>query len=91
MADALKDCSKRNQIVLDPFVGSGTTVIAAEKTGRRAYALELDPIYCDTVIRRWEAYTDKYAIHAETGYCFEEREELSLSKSDTGESEPPSG
>ncbi len=82
VADALKDCSKRNQIVLDPFVGSGTTMIAAEKTGRQAYVLELDPIYCDTAIRRWEAYTGKHAVHVDTGYCFEEREELGLSTSD---------
>jgi DNA modification methylase len=89
VADALKDCSKRNQIVLDPFVGSGTTVIAAEKTGRRAYVLELDPIYCDTVIRRWEAFTGKHAVQVETGYCFEEREELSLSTSDAEGPELP--
>ena len=75
--------------MLDPFVGSGTTVIAAEKTGRRAYALELDPIYCDTVIRRWEAYSGKHAVHVETGYCFEEREELSLSTSDAEGPELP--
>ena len=89
VADALKDCSKRNQIVLDPFVGSGTTVIAAEKTGRQAYVLELDPIYCDTAIRRWEAYTGKHAVHVDTGYCFEEREELGLSTSDAEGPELP--
>ena len=52
IADAIKDCSKRRGIVLDPFVGAGTTIIAAEKTGRRAYAMELDPRYVDTAIRR---------------------------------------
>ena len=52
VADAIKDCSKRNGIVLDCFAGSGTTVIAAEKTGRRGYAMEIDPRYVDTDIRR---------------------------------------
>lgn len=80
VADALKDCSKRRQIVLDPFAGSGTTVIAAEKTGRRAYVLELDPLYCDTIIRRWQAFTGKPALHADTGRCFEEMEELRMAE-----------
>ena len=53
IADAIRDCSRRRQLVLDPFAGSGTTLIAAEKTGRRARVLELDPLYCDTIIRRW--------------------------------------
>ena len=50
----MKDCSRRNDIVLDPFVGSGTTVLAAERTGRRAYAMEIDPHYCDVTVRRWQ-------------------------------------
>jgi hypothetical protein len=58
VADAIRDCSRRRQIVLDPFAGSDTTVIAAEKTGRRARVLELDPIYCDTIIRRWAAFKE---------------------------------
>ena len=56
IADAIKDVSSRGGIVLDPFGGSGSTLIAAQKTGRRAYLCELDPIYCDRIIRRWEAY-----------------------------------
>ena len=56
IADALKDVSGRGDIVLDLFGGSGSTLIAAQKTGRRAYICELDPIYCDRIIRRWEAY-----------------------------------
>ncbi len=79
VADALRDCSKRNQIVLDPFAGSGTTVIAAEKTGRRAHVLELDPLYCDTIIRRWQTVTGKCAEHVESGQSFEELEEIRLS------------
>ena len=80
VADAIRDCSKRKQIVLDPFAGSGTTLIAAEKTGRRAYLLELDPLYCDTIIRRWQAFTGKRALHADTGRCFEEVEELRMAE-----------
>ncbi len=56
IADAIKDVSGRNDIVLDLFGGSGSSLIAADKTGRRAFLCELDPIYCDTIIARWEAY-----------------------------------
>lgn len=56
IADAIKDVSGRGDIVLDLFGGSGSSLIAAEKTGRRAYLCELDPVYCDRIIRRWEAY-----------------------------------
>lgn len=70
VADAIKDCSKRRQIVLDPFGGSGTTLIAAEQTGRRARLLELDPHYCDTIIRRWQRLTGKHAQHAASGKRF---------------------
>ena len=71
VADAIKDCSKRRSIVLDPFGGSGTTLIAAEETGRRARLLELDPIYCDTIIRRWQRLTGRHARHAVSGKRFE--------------------
>ncbi len=72
VADAILDCSRRGGIVLDAFAGSGTTVIAAERTGRRAYALEIDPVYVETAIRRWEDYTGDHAVHAETGLTLEE-------------------
>jgi DNA modification methylase len=62
VADAIKDCSKRNSLVLDPFAGSGTILIAAERTGRRARALEIDPNYVDVAIRRWEHYSGKSAV-----------------------------
>lgn len=71
VVDALKDCSKRRGLVLDPFGGSGTTLIAAEKTGRRARLLELDPLYCDLIVRRWQAFTGKAATLAGTGESFE--------------------
>jgi DNA modification methylase len=56
IADAIKDVSSRNGIVLDLFGGSGSTLIAAQKTGRRAFLCELDPVYCDRIICRWEIY-----------------------------------
>ncbi len=72
VADAILDCSKRGGIVLDSFAGSGTTLIAAERTGRRAYALEIDPVYVETAILRWQDYTGDHAVHAETGLTLEE-------------------
>jgi DNA modification methylase len=71
VADAIKDCSKRNGLILDPFLGSGTTVLAAEVTGRRAAGLELDPRYVDCAIRRWQQRTGKAAVLAATGETFE--------------------
>lgn len=71
VADAIQDCSKRNGLVLDPFLGSGTTVIAAEVTGRRAAGLELDPRYVDCVIRRWQQSTGNAAVLAASGETFE--------------------
>jgi DNA modification methylase len=75
IADAIRDCSEIAGIVLDCFGGSGTTIIAAEKTKRRAYAMELDPRYVDTSIRRWQAFTGKDAILAATGRTFAQEQE----------------
>ena len=72
VADAIKDCSKRGGIVLDAFGGSGTTIIAAEKTGRRGYALELDPRYVDVAIERWQRLTGEDAVHVNSGFTFSE-------------------
>jgi len=72
IADAILDCSARGDIVLDGFLGSGTTVIAAERTGRRCYGLELDPGYVDTIIRRWQALTGGSARHAASGRSFDD-------------------
>lgn len=74
VADALRDCSRRGDIVLDQFGGSGTTLIAAEKVGRLARLIEFDPLYCDTIIRRWQMVTGKKAQHASTGEWFEDVE-----------------
>jgi DNA modification methylase len=72
VADAIRDCSRRGEIVLDLFGGSGTTLIAAETCGRQARLLEYDPIYCDTTLRRWEAYTGKQATLDGDGRVFED-------------------
>lgn len=71
VADTLLDASERGDLVLDPFLGSGTTVIAAEKTGRIGMGIELDPHYVDTAVRRWQRLTGKAAVHAITGQSFE--------------------
>jgi len=72
IADAIRDCSRRGEIVLDGFGGSGSTLIAAEKTGRSARLVEYDPIYCDTIVRRWEMLTGKRATLAASGARFED-------------------
>lgn len=72
VADAMRDCSRRGGIVLDPFCGSGTTILAAEHTGRRARCIEIDPLYVDVAIERWQAKTRQQAIHLETGLTFDE-------------------
>jgi DNA modification methylase len=81
VADAIKDCSRHGGLVLDPFCGSGTTLIAAERTGRKAHALEIDPTYVDVAVRRWQAYTGKSAILAGSGETFEAVEEQRSAKS----------
>lgn len=72
IADAIRDCSKRGGLVLDPFAGSGTILVAAERTGRCARAIELDPRYVDVAIRRWQRVTGKDAIHAASGMTYTE-------------------
>lgn len=73
VSEALLDASNRGDRVLDPFLGSGTTVIAAERSGRVGLGIELDPRYVDVAVRRWERLTGKSAIH-ETGRSFKEVE-----------------
>jgi len=70
VADAIRDCSKRGGIVLDAFSGSGTTIMAAEETGRCARAIEIDPRYVDVAVRRWQAATDGTAVIAGTETTF---------------------
>jgi 16S rRNA G966 N2-methylase RsmD len=72
VADALMDCSNRGGIVLDPFGGSGTTMIAAERTGRVARLMEIDPLYCDVIVKRWQKIAGEKARLAETGEAYDE-------------------
>ncbi len=72
IADAMRDCSRRSSIILDAFAGSGTTIIAAEQTGRRAFCMEIDPQYADVAIRRWQKMTKRDAILESTGQTFNE-------------------
>lgn len=71
VADAIRDVSHRNEVVLDVFGGSGSTLIAAEKTGRQARILEIDPAYCDAIVTRWQRLTGKAAIRASDGQSFQ--------------------
>ena len=80
VADAIKDCSRRGGLLLDPFCGSGTILIAAEHTGRKARALEIDPAYVDVAVRRWQAYAGKSAVLAGSGETFEAIEEQRSAK-----------
>jgi DNA modification methylase len=70
--DAIKDCSRRGEIVLDIFGGSGTTLIAAERSGRRARLLEYDPAYCDVTIQRWQKLTGRDAVLFDSNRPFDE-------------------
>lgn len=72
VADAILDCSARGEIVLDAFLGSGTTLMAAERVGRLCCGIEIDPAYVDVAIRRWQNYTGEAAVHAVTGKRFNE-------------------
>ena len=74
VADAILDVTARGEIVIDPFLGSGTTIIAAERIGRIAYGMEIDPIYCDAILRRYRDLTGDEPIHASTRQTFAELE-----------------
>ena len=82
IADAILDCSKRRDIILDPFLGSGTAILACERTSRHCYGMELDPKYVDIAIRRWQNFTGEDVIHAITGKTFTDHEKLQVSEVD---------
>jgi DNA modification methylase len=73
LADAILDASKRGDIVLDSFLGSGSALVACEEIGRRCFGVELDPLYVDVAVRRWQIATGKDAVFADTGEIFNER------------------
>jgi DNA modification methylase len=72
IADALLDCSSRGDVVLDAFLGSGSTLIAAERTGRSCCGIEIDPLYVDASIKRWQRYTGDDVIDTATGKRFDD-------------------
>lgn len=72
VADVILDASARGDIVLDAFLGSGTSLIAAQRVGRTCFGIELDPLFVDTAIRRWQRFTGDHAIHAVTGKKFDD-------------------
>lgn len=72
VAEAILDCSKRGDIVLDSFLGSGTTLLAAERVGRTCYGMEIDPLYCDLAIRRWQRHCGDHAVLERTGQRFDD-------------------
>lgn len=74
ISDAMRDCTRRDDLVLDTFCGSGTTILAAERVGRIAYGMEIEPKFVDVAIRRWQAFTRKDAIHEASGRTFGELE-----------------
>jgi DNA modification methylase len=72
ISDAIKDCSRKGGLILDSFAGSGTTIMAAQATGRCARAIELDPVYVDVAVQRWQKATGQKAILAGDGRSFDE-------------------
>ncbi len=88
IADAILDCSNPGDLVLDPFLGSGSTLLAAERTGRKCYGMEIDPLYVDVVLRRFEAATGIEPIHLKTGLGFRE---LSLDREAASDASSTSG
>jgi DNA modification methylase len=72
VADAIRDCSRRGDLVLDNFGGSGTTLIACERTDRKARLIEIDPMYCDQIVRRCQKLTGQKAIHMVSGVAFDD-------------------
>ncbi len=80
IADALRDCSNKGDIVLDACGGSGSTLLAAEQTGRRARLIEIDPRYVDVTIRRWQEMTGKQAVNPATGWTFDQHTEITECK-----------
>jgi DNA modification methylase len=90
VVDAIQDCSHRKDIVLDGFVGSGTTLIAAERTGRRGYGIEIDPQYCDVAIRRMRSVCGLEAVLKATGEGFDQVASRGLRAAEASQRREPS-
>ena len=88
LADAIKDATRRNDLVLDVFCGSGSTILAAERVGRQARGLEIEPRYVDVAVRRWQAFTGRDAVHAVTGEAFASVEQERRSDNGRGRTMP---
>jgi DNA modification methylase len=84
LADAILDSSARGEIVLDCFLGSGSTLLAAERVGRRLFGIEFDPLYVDVAIRRWQKQTGQQAVNTVTGRSFDETAEVAHGSIETG-------
>jgi len=85
IADAMRDCSRRGSIVLDSFAGFGSSILAAEQIGRRAFCIEIDPRYADVAIRRWQRVTGKDAVIEANGQTFDAAaEQVTCGTSSTG-------
>jgi DNA modification methylase len=83
VADAILDCTARGDITLDPFLGSGTTLIAAQRTGRVCFGIELDPSYVDTIVRRWQVFTGQNAVQESTRRTFSEIEQENYGRAES--------
>jgi hypothetical protein len=85
VTDAIKDCARRNDVILDPFCGAGTTIMAAQRLGRRARCVESEPMLIDVAIRRWQAATGQDASHAESRLLFNALEARRVRDQDGGD------
>jgi hypothetical protein len=88
VADAMRDCTAKGEFVLDPFLGSGTTVMAAEKIGRVCFGLELEPAYVDITVGRWQAYAKTDAVLERDGRTFDEIAAARLASAAAGNDSP---
>jgi DNA modification methylase len=91
VADAMRDCTRRRDVILDTFSGSGTTIMAAERIGRRAYVIDVEPRYADVAVRRWQAFTGKDAVDAESGKTFDQLAERAGAAQDPRDRPPHLG
>ncbi|WP_181182051.1 MULTISPECIES: DNA modification methylase [unclassified Mesorhizobium] len=89
VCDAVRDVSVPGDIIFDPFLGSGTTLIAAERTDRRCYGIEIEPTFVDLAIRRWQAETGKDAVRASDGLTFSEAEAATEAEAEPQRPSPP--